>query len=157
MPNICFNKLTVISYDDAEHSRFWQDAKGSRCELSFESLLPKPADWDEGKGNWRQIWGTKWDVSELFSFKQRNPYITECTFRTAWAPPEELFMNIYKRYPNTIFVIEAEEWNTELDAIIWASAIDDEFVIATEERECAIYRERLKKRLAEFFEHPDAE
>ena len=80
MTNYCNNTLTVVSYDDDQQGRFWRDAKGQKCELSFGSLIPMPDDLDRGDQiEWiGENWGTVMYEDMSFGFHRRNLYIAEC-------------------------------------------------------------------------------
>lgn len=116
MPNWCAN-LVSISGEEDQMTKFKNDAKTDKDVLSFEKMLPCPEN--EDGYNWRIAnWGTKWDIDNtdteiLFD----SPYQLILRFITAWAPPEEFFNTISKRYPDLYFTCVYAEPGMDFDGM----------------------------------------
>ena len=90
MSELCRNRLTVLG-DTRELGAFVEQVETEEQPLSFETLVPTPADLlKEGWYEWRiEHWGTKWDaefeeVTEPLSVRRtRATYV----FLTEFAPP----------------------------------------------------------------------
>jgi len=133
MPNWCHNKLRVTG-DAGAVERFREAVKTDEQPLSFERILPTPADLLEEGGImpgwyiWRiNHWGTKWDASFDEPFvalgaETADPDASprgeaESTiddsvlyqFDTAWSPPESIMIVLGRKYPDLTFTLEFGE------------------------------------------------
>ncbi len=89
MPNWCSNTVRVGASPDTLKELL--DAK-----LSFETLMPRPAeveDWYEWNVN---HWGTKWDCDH-FNVKEQGRKGFIAGFNTAWSPPLAFFRNLCEK------------------------------------------------------------
>lgn len=107
MPNWVSNRLTVEANEtllDALVSHV-DDAEGQ--PLSFQKILPRPAeegDWY----NWNvRNWGTKWDAQEVSLVRSAGVALFE--FATAWSTPEQVVVALSFRFPAASIVLEYEE------------------------------------------------
>lgn len=92
--------------------------------LSFESLVPEPADLPETVPNpmsgfpdatlpgwyaWHvEHWGTKWDVDEA-DVTDEQPGLIAYRFLTAWSPPEAFVEAASALYPELSFTLDYDE------------------------------------------------
>jgi hypothetical protein len=129
MPNWCDNEL-VVSGPTSEVGRFLAAAKGEETVLSFERLVPPPAEYPPLPGceksdrdwyMWRVTnWGTKWDADEV-TVEELDPEqawhdeqsdgdgvdgqlrSVGFTFDTAWGPPREWVVAASAQFPRLRF------------------------------------------------------
>ena len=103
MPNWCENRV-MISADKEEDMKEFKDKAFKKLEdgaevFQFNNLIPMP---EEEKENWYEWnnnnWGTKWDVEAMTS--NEDATCMEIEFDTAWAPPSEVYLHMYKNFPN---------------------------------------------------------
>jgi len=103
MPNWCEN-IVMISADKEEDMKEFKDKAFKKLEdgaevFQFKNLIPMP---EEEKENWYEWnnnnWGTKWDV-EAMTHDEDATWI-KIEFDTAWAPPEPIYLYMYKNFPN---------------------------------------------------------
>jgi hypothetical protein len=113
MPNWVDNSVVIVGPRVSLDRFAAQAGEGSRGCLSFLNFI-KPLDtemdWynDRGWYDWNiEHWGTKWDADSA-SFED-NPGTLNYWFNTAWAPPEPVFREMARQYPELSFAIRCEE------------------------------------------------
>jgi hypothetical protein len=58
-------------------------------------------------------WGTKWNACE-FHIERDEPTYFECSFDTAWGPPQPVWKKIGELFPTLEFELDGEETSSEL-------------------------------------------
>ena len=103
MPNWCENRV-MISADKEEDMKefkdkaFKKDKDGAEV-FQFNNLIPRPKEEDKNWYDWnRKNWGTKWDIEAMTD--DEDATWMEIEFDTAWAPPSEVYLHMYKNFPN---------------------------------------------------------
>ena len=103
MPNWCENRV-MISADKEEDMKEFKDKAFKKLEdgaevFQFKNLIPMPEKEKENWYEWNNNnWGTKWDV-EAMTHDEDATWI-KIEFDTAWAPPEPIYLYMYKNFPN---------------------------------------------------------
>ena len=177
MPNHTTNKLTI---EGASVDQFIEDAHGKPREgeqfvpLSFESLLPTPAELMDGKRagrteytqsthhmpdwyEWRlSNWGTKWDAYDFHGEWQPNsPTNYSLTFFTAWNAPTKFFERVSKDYPDITFVLDFAD---EGGAFLGRDVVrDGEMVEKTIYEWCSDEGKEFRQDLGIYFEEEEPE
>ena len=83
MPNWCENKVRI----DGPVEKVYNMAKAIEEERLLEFLVPV-----EGTNLDRtNAWGTKWDITEPYMEHNIEDGVIECSFMTAWGPPDACF------------------------------------------------------------------
>jgi len=115
MPNWVHNAFTVTGEDpqlDAIRQRF----AGDESPLSFNTLIPRPAEHDEDWYNWNtHHWGTKWDACSVDV--EQEPGVLRYWFNTAWSPPlpfVEAFAKTYADLDCTFDYEEEQGWGGQI-------------------------------------------
>ena len=103
MPNWCENRV-MISADKEEDMKefkdkaFKKDKDGAEV-FQFNNLIPRPKEEDKNWYDWnRKNWGTKWDIEAMTD--DEDATCMEIEFDTAWSPPSEVYLYMYKNFPN---------------------------------------------------------
>lgn len=124
MPNWVYNQviIPVNSTEDASSVKDQLAGPDGTCVLTFDSLLPQPADVGDGWYEWCiKNWGTKWDAC--------NPELTEqdgaleYRFETAWAVPEGFLEALSRTYADRTIKLWFEEeqgWGGEAEVLAGA-------------------------------------
>lgn len=120
-----FNNPTIktVQYDNPVFA-FWNVIRPTDLEAYIkqpdntlpieEQLRFKGNDWYSWNN---KHWGTKWDVAVRNDEEYPETVLLEggvddhliYNFNTAWAPPEEVVMELSRQYPNLTFDMEYEE------------------------------------------------
>ena len=91
----------------------WKNTPNDKGELPVKREMKSPRtgevfhttyDFPDGTNDdrwysWNNInWGTKWDVDPDCDHFESDSF--ECTFDTAWSPPEGIYNELRKRFPD---------------------------------------------------------
>lgn len=120
MPNWVRNEMSIPVLSSEESDRIAESLKGLEEEsapLSFERVIPRPAE-EEDWYHWQIAnWGTKWNACEPEVATELDSLVY--SFNTAWSPPLPVLAAISDRFPDrTIrFVYEEEQgWGGIIEA-----------------------------------------
>ena len=118
----CENRVEVHGYEyEDELKAFKELVTSDDCGFDFNKILPMPDALEStvkgsehvpseelkekyGFDNWYDWrihnWGTKWNVDDpLDDMNDEGDYI-EYRFETAWAPPEGIYQELKRKFPN---------------------------------------------------------
>jgi hypothetical protein len=109
MPNWCHNTLTISG--EAEYVQEFVNQMSAHKNpnhkfLQFNDFVPIPADIPEGfdSNSWHVAnWGTKWDLDPDDQDTEVHSTQIDCTFDTAWQPPENWLHLVSDMYPTLKF------------------------------------------------------
>jgi len=90
MPNWVYNSVTITATpercEEIKKTLAQRDDQGKEQALSFQNIVPRPADEPDWY-NWNIAnWDTKWDACEPHLDENGNGTL-RYTFSTAWSPP----------------------------------------------------------------------
>lgn len=115
MPNWVYTNMAVegaeTALDRFARTVAGQDAGGEAVPLSFQTLIPRPADQDADWYRWNVAnWGTKWDaVCDQKPTGQPSGGRMVYLFRTAWSFPEPVYTRLAGMFPELMITFEFEE------------------------------------------------
>jgi len=122
MPNWVYNSMTITGGSSEELGKLADSLKGDRgdgaiSDLTFQSIVPRPAE-EQDWYNWNiSNWGTKWDANDVtFTLDEDTLHYT---FSTAWSPPAQIFTAVSTANPDLHFrfVFEEEQgWGGVVEA-----------------------------------------
>lgn len=126
MPNWVYNRIVFEgSISDLEKISETLTAKDAPDPLSFNNLIPRPADKDDDAYNWNIAnWGTKWDACHG-EHELKNSDSTPASgklcyaFDTAWAPPAPVIDVMIEKFRHVKMSYTYEEeqgWGGALSA-----------------------------------------
>lgn len=115
MPNWVNNHLNADGPADAVE-RLKAAVADESQELTFQAIIPRPADQDENWYDWQvKHWGTKWDACHLETEHQGTGLTWR--FDTAWAPPLPVLEALAQQHPEITFTLwyqEEQGWGGEI-------------------------------------------
>jgi hypothetical protein len=130
VPNWVYNTV-VINGDLLRVSEFMRQAEveandegQEASDLSFENFIKPEASAYEHGGwyQWNLVhWGTKWDACEpVMDFLHSSGRgCATYDFNTAWSPPEPVFREMARQYPDLRFditCVEEQGWGVVYEA-----------------------------------------
>lgn len=100
MPNWVYNRLTITApqkrCQEIKKLLHHRDDEDRESPLSFQTVIPRPAE-EQDWYNWNVAnWGTKWDACEAWLEEEAEGTLTY-RFDTAWSPP----FPIIEKFVNT--------------------------------------------------------
>lgn len=107
MPNWVYNSITITAAparcEEIKKKLRRRDEEGHEQVLSFDTVIPRPADVSDWY-NWNiGNWDTKWDACEPHVDDDGNG-VLKYTFRTAWSPP----MSVIEAFATTNTDVDIE-------------------------------------------------
>ena len=102
MPNWCENRLMISAEKEEDMKEFKDKAfkkdKDGAEVFHFNNLIPRPEEDEDWYNCNRNNWGTKWDVEAMTD--EEDVTWMKLEFDTAWGPPHEIYLHMYKNFPN---------------------------------------------------------
>ena len=96
------------------------------------------------------VYGTKWGAYDFWVQEQRNPYITEYKFCSAWTPPVYGLLNLQRRFPTMDFYLEYTDLDMDMHGFLML--VQGGVQHSDEQNDMNMFNYARKKALAEQFE-----
>ena len=115
MPNWVYNNLTMKAKSEKEKNEIKEYLKNEEQVISFEKILPRPAeelDWY----SWNiSNWGCKWDASQSQITGESDKEVGYC-FDTPWSLPAGVLDKLSKKYDFDLLFEEEQGWGGKAEA-----------------------------------------